>query len=196
MCDQCTELKRNPVPQRSRRTHAPCAPHACAVCARHDIQNRTRDTSSTFCSLDLYTYMYIVVVVLTLTHNTMQSVAAGQAPNTLEWKKYLGSKKEAKIKNNHTHSTTADTREAKRGLLIADKNLKKKMKRTHAWLSVAPSVSRAPHFPSAMTLFFTMVRLVSTRAIPASALPCTMLPSLGETRTGKRERVVAHRRAD
>ena len=31
----------------------------------------------------------IVVVVLTLTHNTMQSVVAGQAPITLEWKKYL-----------------------------------------------------------------------------------------------------------
>ena len=31
---------------------------------------------------------YVVVVVLTLTHrhNTMQSVVAGQAPITLEWK--------------------------------------------------------------------------------------------------------------
>ena len=36
----------------------------------------------------------VVVVVLTVTHrhNTMQSVAAGQAPVTLEWKKYLGGK--------------------------------------------------------------------------------------------------------
>ena len=31
----------------------------------------------------------VVVVVLTLTHNSMQSVVAGQAPITLEWKKYL-----------------------------------------------------------------------------------------------------------
>ena len=31
----------------------------------------------------------VVFVVLTLTHNTMQSVVAGQAPITLEWKKYL-----------------------------------------------------------------------------------------------------------
>ena len=33
----------------------------------------------------------VVVVVLTLTqlHNTMPSVVAGQAPITLEWKKYL-----------------------------------------------------------------------------------------------------------
>ena len=30
-----------------------------------------------------------VVVVLTLTHNTMQSAVAGQAPITLEWKKYV-----------------------------------------------------------------------------------------------------------
>ena len=35
-------------------------------------------------------------VVLTLTHNTMQSVVAGQAPITLEWKKYLGSKNRGK----------------------------------------------------------------------------------------------------
>ena len=43
----------------------------------------------------------IVVVVLTLTHrhnNTKQSVVAGQAPITLEWKEYLGSKIEAKTK--------------------------------------------------------------------------------------------------
>ena len=59
----------------------------------------------------------VVVVVLTLTHNTMQSVVAGQAPITLEWKKYLGSNTEAKTINKHTHSTTADTREAKRRLL-------------------------------------------------------------------------------
>ena len=40
----------------------------------------------------------VVVVVLTLTHchNTMQSVVAGQAPITMEWKKYLGSKTAAK----------------------------------------------------------------------------------------------------
>ena len=38
----------------------------------------------------------IVVVVITLTHNTMQSVVAGHAPITLGWKKYLGSKTEAK----------------------------------------------------------------------------------------------------
>ena len=31
----------------------------------------------------------VVAVVLTLTHNTMQSVVAGQALITLEWKKYL-----------------------------------------------------------------------------------------------------------
>ena len=31
----------------------------------------------------------VIVVVPTLTHNTMQSVVAGQAPITLEWKKYL-----------------------------------------------------------------------------------------------------------
>ena len=30
----------------------------------------------------------------------MQSVVAGQAPITLEWKKYLGSKTEAKTKKN------------------------------------------------------------------------------------------------
>ena len=36
--------------------------------------------------------IYHIVVVLTLTHNTMQSVVAGQAPITLEWKKYLGKK--------------------------------------------------------------------------------------------------------
>lgn len=57
----------------------------------------------------------------------------------------------------------------------------------HAWLSVAPRVSRAPHFPSAMTLCFTMVRLVSTRAIPASALPCTMLPSRGKKENKKKK---------
>ena len=34
-------------------------------------------------------YQVVVVVVLILTHNTMQSVVAGQAPITLEWKKYL-----------------------------------------------------------------------------------------------------------
>ena len=34
-------------------------------------------------------FVVVVVVVLTLTHNTMQSVVAGQAPITLEWKKYL-----------------------------------------------------------------------------------------------------------
>ena len=59
----------------------------------------------------------------------MQPVVAGQAPITLEWNTYLGSKTEAKTKNKHMHSTTADTREAKRRQLIADKNLKKKMKR-------------------------------------------------------------------
>ena len=42
--------------------------------------------------------LLFVVVVLTLTHNTMQSVVAGQVPITLEWKKYLGSKTEAKNK--------------------------------------------------------------------------------------------------
>ena len=60
----------------------------------------------------------------------MQSVVVGQAPITLEWKKYLGSKAEAKNKKQaciHTHSTTInkDTREAKRRLLVADKPLKK-----------------------------------------------------------------------
>ena len=44
------------------------------------------------------TNTFVVVVVLTLTHNSMQSVVAGQAPITLEWKKYLGSKTEAKRK--------------------------------------------------------------------------------------------------
>ena len=34
----------------------------------------------------------VVVVGLTLTHNTMQSLVVGQAPITLEWKKYLGGK--------------------------------------------------------------------------------------------------------
>ena len=34
--------------------------------------------------------VFVVVVVLTLTHNTIQSVVAGQAPITLEWTKYLG----------------------------------------------------------------------------------------------------------
>ena len=43
----------------------------------------------------------------------MQSVVAGQAPITLEWKKYLGSKNGGKKqKTSNTHSTTADTREA------------------------------------------------------------------------------------
>ena len=69
------------------------------------------------------------VVVLSLTHNIMQSVVAGQAPKTLEWKKYLVSKTEGKPKNKDTHSTSADTREAKRRRLITDKNLKKKLKR-------------------------------------------------------------------
>ena len=32
----------------------------------------------------------VVIVVLTLTHNTIQSVVARQAPITLVWKKYLG----------------------------------------------------------------------------------------------------------
>ena len=44
-----------------------------------------------------------VVVILTLTHRrntTMQSVVAGQAPITLEWKKRLGSKTEAKKNKN------------------------------------------------------------------------------------------------
>ena len=54
---------------------------------------------------------FVAVVVLTLTHNTMPSVVAGQAPITLEWKKYLGSKTEANTKNKHTYCTTADTRE-------------------------------------------------------------------------------------
>ena len=68
--------------------------------------------------------LFIVVLTLTHRHNTMQSVVAGQAPITLERKKYLGSKKEAKTKKNkHTHSTFKDTREAKRRL--ADKPLKK-----------------------------------------------------------------------
>ena len=42
--------------------------------------------------------VYIVAVVLTLTHphNTMQSVVAGQAPITLEWKKCLGKNKTSK----------------------------------------------------------------------------------------------------
>ena len=53
----------------------------------------------------------------------MQSVVAGQAPTTLEWKKYLGSKTEAKTKHKRTHSTTKDTGETKRRL--ADKPLKK-----------------------------------------------------------------------
>ena len=40
----------------------------------------------------------VVVVVLTLTqrHNTVQSVVAGHAPITLEWKKYLGENKTSK----------------------------------------------------------------------------------------------------
>ena len=45
-----------------------------------------------------YTVVVVVVVVLTLTHNTMLPVVAGQAPTTLEWKKCLGSKTEAKTK--------------------------------------------------------------------------------------------------
>ena len=45
----------------------------------------------------------VVVVVLTLIHNTMPFVVAGQAPKTLEWKKYLGKKlKQAK---RSTHDT-------------------------------------------------------------------------------------------
>ena len=40
----------------------------------------------------------VVVLILTHRHDTMQSVIAGQAPTTLEWKKYLGSKTEAKTK--------------------------------------------------------------------------------------------------
>ena len=52
----------------------------------------------------------VVVVVLTLTHKTMQSVVAGQAPVTLEWKKYLGSKTEAKTKNKHTYVRTPPLR--------------------------------------------------------------------------------------
>ena len=35
----------------------------------------------------------IVVLTLTHRHNTIQSVVAGQAPITLEWKKYLGKNK-------------------------------------------------------------------------------------------------------
>ena len=48
----------------------------------------------------------VVVVVLTLTlrHNAMQSVVAGQAPKTLEWKKYLGSKTEAKTKKKQAYA--------------------------------------------------------------------------------------------
>ena len=76
--------------------------------------------------------LFVVVVVITLTHNTMQSVVAG---HTLEWKKYLGSKTEAKDKKQAYIRTpplcgTADTREAKRRVLVEDKNLKKKMKRS------------------------------------------------------------------
>ena len=46
----------------------------------------------------LFVVVVVVVVVLTLTHNPIQSVVAGQAPITLEWKKYPGSKTEAKTK--------------------------------------------------------------------------------------------------
>ena len=60
--------------------------------------------------------------LLIATIQLMQSVVEGQAPISLEslWRKYLGSKTEAKTKNKHnTHST----REAKRTL--ADKPLKR-----------------------------------------------------------------------
>ena len=46
----------------------------------------------------LTSQLLFVVVVLTLTHNTMKSVVAAQAPITLEWKKYLGSKTVATTK--------------------------------------------------------------------------------------------------
>ena len=75
-------------------------------------------------------FVVVRVVVLTLTHNTMQYVVAGQAPITLEWKKYVGSQTEAKTKNKDTHSPTADTKEAKRRLFTADKKTKMKMKRS------------------------------------------------------------------
>ena len=67
----------------------------------------------------------VVVVVLTLTHKTMKSVVAGQALSySGVWKKYLGSKTEANTKTTSIlYSTTTDTREAKRRLLIADENL-------------------------------------------------------------------------
>ena len=42
--------------------------------------------------------LFVVVITLTHRHNTMQSVVAGQAPTTLEWKKYLGSKNRGKNK--------------------------------------------------------------------------------------------------
>ena len=61
--------------------------------------------------------------LLIATIQLMQSVVEGQAPISLEslWRKYLGSKTEAKTKNKHnTHST----REAKMTLL-ADKPLKR-----------------------------------------------------------------------
>ena len=43
---------------------------------------------STCLGILYFTMIVVVVVVLTLTHrhNTMQSVVAGQAPITLEWK--------------------------------------------------------------------------------------------------------------
>ena len=47
----------------------------------------------------------------------MQSVVAGQAPNNSGVEEIPQVKTEEKTKNKHTHSTTANTREAKRRLL-------------------------------------------------------------------------------
>ena len=48
-----------------------------------------------------------------LTHNSMQSVVAGTGSNNSGVEEIPRVKTEAKTKNKHSHSTTADTREAK-----------------------------------------------------------------------------------
>ena len=54
--------------------------------------------SGVFKAVGWLTVVVVVAVVLTLTHrhSTMQSVVAGQASITLEWKKYLGKNKTSK----------------------------------------------------------------------------------------------------
>ena len=60
------------------------------------VRGRTTDCNNSLAVVVVVVVVVVivvVVVVVTLTHNTMQSVVAGQPPIALERKKYLGRKK-------------------------------------------------------------------------------------------------------